>query len=79
MFTAALLQAVVLGKRPLRIELGARDDNLPIPAYAYFERVLEQADLDLAMERWLNAPYVVGSGFEMTDSAEILADIVGAD
>src|SRR5207245_8592620 len=56
MFTAAILQASCMGKRPLRIELGVKcEDLLPIPEWAYYARVVDATHLAVTVQSWLQA------------------------
>lgn len=55
MFSSALLEAVAMGKRPLRIEVGAGDRNfLPVPDRLFSGRVLEEAELSPGIRGYLS-------------------------
>lgn len=55
MFSSALLEAVAIGKRPLRIEVGAGGRNfLPVPDRLFAGRVLEEGELRPAVRGYLS-------------------------
>lgn len=55
MFSSALVEAVALGKRPLRVEIGAGERNLlPVPESMFFARVTAEADLQAVLGNYLS-------------------------
>lgn len=57
MFSSALVEAAALGKRALRVEIGAGDRNLlPVPRQMFFDRVTEDARLAPVLEAYLARP-----------------------
>ena len=53
MFTSALVEATALGRLPLRVEIGATRDLLPVPASLFFGRVTDANRLVPVLDRYL--------------------------
>ena len=57
MFSSALVEAAALGKRALRVEIGAGDRNLlPVPRQMFFDRVTEADRLAPVLQAYLARP-----------------------
>lgn len=62
MFSSALLEAVAIGKRPLRIEVGAGDRNfLPVPDRLFSGRILAEDELRPGIHRYLSGAAHAGA------------------